>query len=79
MDYTEKAEELYTYYDDKLSRELQLNILVKQGEITEFVKDCCRKVCNEMITELEKCGEDGRVKFWFAVRKEVENIKDYQN
>lgn len=75
----EKAEELYTYYDDLLSRELQLNTLVKESEITEFVKDCARKVCSEMITELEKSGEDGRMKFWYAVRKEIESSELYKD
>ena len=87
-----KAEELYTHYDNLLSKELQLNILVKQGEITEFVKDCCRKACNESIEMLEDLKIayknqkifipdgliDSKIHFWFAVRKEIENIKDYQ-
>jgi hypothetical protein len=78
----EKAEELYTYYDDLLSRELQLNTLVKASEITEFVKDCARKVCSEMITELEKSSEGGRkirMKFWYAVRKEIECSELYKD
>ncbi len=72
-DIKEKAEELYTCYDDLLSRALQLNIAVKDGEITEFVKSCCRKVCNEMISEFEKSGETGRMKFWYGVRKSIED------
>lgn len=69
LDAKEKAEELYTYYDDLLSRELQLNILVKDGEITGFVKDCARKVCNEMIS---KEGSLTETNYWYDVRKLIE-------
>lgn len=76
MNAEKKAEELYAYYDDLLSRELQLNILVKDGEITEFVKDCARRVCNEVITQLtELSGNEGipaETNYWYDVRKLIE-------
>lgn len=74
QDVIAKAEQLYTYFNNSISRKLTLDIKsVGNRDIDDYVKDCVRKVCNEMIIEHDKSGETGRTKFWYAVRKQIED------
>lgn len=77
----EKAEELYTFYDDLLALDLTLDANVTSNEITEFAKNCARKSVNEVLVFIDDNREyisdaGSNMAYWYEVRKRIEEIRD---
>lgn len=72
MTVKEKADELYSKYDDLLNKDFG-NPIVFDNQL----KQCSLIAVDEILEELLECGEvwmKSRIKYWQEVKKEIENI-----
>ena len=68
----EKADELYSKYDDLLNKDFG-NPIVFDNQL----KQSALIAVDEILEELLECGEvwmKSRIKYWQEVKKEIENI-----
>ena len=68
----EKADELYSKYDDLLNKDFG-NPIVFDNQL----KQCALIAVDEILEELLECGEvwmKSRIKYWQEVKQEISNI-----
>lgn len=68
----EKADELYSKYDDLLNKDFG-NPIVFDNQLKQYALIAV----DEILEELLECGEvwmKSRIKYWQEVKKEIENI-----